>query len=136
MVSIITYCSRVLHLSTAAFLLMTAINPYLYGSISVPAHLKLVFPIVAVVNLVTGLFNSIAVKPRRMGAAANFWRFLVYGVKLVAVLACSPLLDRGVPSDLINPIRLGCVVVAMLVASYCRYYREEHSVIPDDSKKN
>ena len=135
MVGVIPFCSRVIHLLTAGLMLSACIIPLLYSLKGEPAFawVRLITPIGAGVSLLTGLYNAGAVQPSKMQGRAGLWRLAVYGLKGFLLVACTPLLDRALASagltdkPTIDLTRLACVVLMFVVASWSRYYREEHS---------
>lgn len=94
MVSPLTFISRVTHLTTAALLFTVAVHPFIYGAVSAPPKLGLLTAVVGTLSLLTGLLNAHILQPKRMGNKAGFYRFCVYGIKVVLFLACTPLLVR------------------------------------------
>ncbi|KAL6080185.1 hypothetical protein QOT17_000562 [Balamuthia mandrillaris] len=118
------YVSRVTHMVTSGLLIGVAAAPYMFKDAALLA--PKIMPIIAVVSLLTGLYNAGAVKPSRMGAKVGPWRVLIYAVKIGILVSLTPLLDKVVGAELVVPIRLAAVLASVCAGSYARYYREEN----------
>lgn len=138
MVSALVFTSRVLHMISSALLLSACVVPLLYPQRGEPAHpwVRLLTPVCAGISALTGLFNAHSLQPARMGARAAPWRVAVYGVKFALLLACTPLLDKTLALTALGDahsvavVRLACILNMFFIATWSRFYREQHSQPP------
>jgi len=121
--SLPVFVSRILHMISSGLLLGGCAVPFLYRGAET-LYPKL-FAITAVVSVVTGLYNAHALQPARMKEKASTWRTVVYGGKMAIVILTTPLLEK-IAGAIAPEIRLGLVVFAFILGTYCRFYREKY----------
>jgi hypothetical protein len=99
MVSVAFFLSRVIHLLSSGLLLGATVYPFLYvgNPEAKTSYARLLSPVCALLSLGTGVFNAVSLRPKqKMGDKVGPWRMVVYGLKTTLLVACTPLLVRGV----------------------------------------
>ena len=142
MVRIDYYISRVVHLLLAGFLLALCLIPLIVARDDPPSSspVLLLLPkgttaLLAVLTLLSGLYNAGAARPSRLGGAARRYRFVVYVGKVVLLVGMTPLAERVVSSEHVASVRFCMAVMAVMAGSYARYYREEALAVNEGGKK-
>lgn len=119
----LAYLSRVTHTLSNATIFSYAIAPYFWVQHDLKLAHPIVMPVLALLSVLSGLYNASLARPSRFKAQASAYRLSVY-VKLPFILIFTPLVARVFTDDNAKLVRLVVAVAMFLLGARAKFIRE------------